>query len=157
MYLRLFYPNLRTRYLIYFGMVFVVLFYTSSLLVEAINCTPRQEKTWNETSLSKRCGRDLILGYFMAALNVVSDFYLLAIQFPVVWKLQMPLRRKVGVCAMFMTGLLYVFCCPALFNPSKLMVHTRACICSAIYTYFRVHAALSLDVLWNITPIMITS
>jgi len=57
--------------------------------------------------LALHCNHDrsspqfLILGYFMAAFNVVSDFYLLAIPIPVVWKLQMPLRRKVGVCAIF--------------------------------------------------------
>jgi len=105
MYLRLFSPSRRTRYLIYFGMVFVVFLYTACLLAEAISCTPRQGQTWIEASLSKGCGGDLILGYVMGAFNVVSDFYLLAIPIPVVWKLQMPLRRKVGACAIFMTGL----------------------------------------------------
>lgn len=56
--------------------------------------------------MSRRCGRDLTLGYVMAAFNVLSDFYLLAIPIPVVWKLQLPLRRKVGVIAVFMTGFL---------------------------------------------------
>ena len=106
MYLRIFSPNLQTRYLIYFGMVIMVLFYTACLLVEAISCTPRSGETWIEAQLSKRCGRDLTLGYVMAAFNVVSDFYLLAIPLPVVWKLQLPLRRKIGVSAVFMTGFL---------------------------------------------------
>ncbi|KAL9596411.1 MAG: hypothetical protein Q9179_004623 [Wetmoreana sp. 5 TL-2023] len=117
---------------------FVVLFYMACLLVEVISCTPWPGQTWLEASLSKRCGRDLVLGYVMAAVNVVSDFYLLAIPIPVVWNLQMPLKRKIGVSAIFLTGFM-------------------ACICSTINTYFRVHAAASPDVIWNITPVVITS
>ena len=87
-------------------MTFNVLFYTAFLLVGAISCTPRSGETWIVAVVSKRCGRNLTLGYVIAAFNVLSDFYLLAIPVPVVWKLQLPLRRKVGVSAIFMTGFL---------------------------------------------------
>ena len=87
-------------------MTISVLFYTACLLMEAISCTPRSGETWLVAQMSRRCGRDLTLGYVMAAFNVLSDFYLFAIPIPVVWKLQLPLRRKIGVSAVFMTGFL---------------------------------------------------
>lgn len=92
MYLRIFSPDLRTRYLIYFGITLMVLFYTACLLTETISCTPRSGETWLDVARSKRCGKDLTLGYLMAAFNVLSDFYLLAIPIPVIWKLHLPLQ-----------------------------------------------------------------
>ena len=106
MYLRIFSPSRPTRYLIFLGITFIVLFYTACFLTEVISCTPRPEESWIEALESKRCNKDLTLGYVMAAFNVLSDFYLLGIPIPVVWKLQLPLRRKVGISAVFMTGFL---------------------------------------------------
>ena len=48
------------------------------------------------------------MAYIQGIFNVVSDFYLLILPIPVVWQLQMPSKRKIGVCAIFMTGILYV-------------------------------------------------
>jgi hypothetical protein len=106
MYLRIFSPSRRARHLILFGITLITLFYMACLLTETISCTPRLGETWMEAASSKRCGNDITLGYVMAAFNVLSDFYLLAIPIPVVWKLQLPLRQKVGVSAVFMTGFL---------------------------------------------------
>lgn len=157
MYLRIFSPSLRTRYLIYFGIPFLGLFYTACLLVEVISCTPRSGETWLEATSSKRCNTDLTLGYVMAAFNVTSDFYLLAIPIPVVWKLQLPLRKKIGVSAVFMTGLLYVTFGSINLEGTKADMVNRACLCSVVNVYYRVRAAQSLDATWTIIPILITS
>lgn len=104
MYLRVFSPNIRTRYLIHFGTVIVVLFYIACLLVLIISWTPRREETWMQAVNSNDAGRNLVLTYVMAAFNVVSDFYILVLPLPVVWRLQMPMRRKVGIYGVLMTG-----------------------------------------------------
>ena len=44
--------------------------------------------------------------YIQGVFNVVSDFYLLLLPVPVVWNLQMPLRKKIGILTIFTTGLL---------------------------------------------------
>ena len=106
LYLRLFAPNRNTRFLVLFGIGFTALFYTSCLLVEAIACSPWHGETWIEAQLSKRCGRNKLLGYVMAIVNVVIDFNLLAIPIAMVSKLQMPLRKKVGLCILFASGFL---------------------------------------------------
>lgn len=50
------------------------------------------------------CRRTRELGIAIGVVNVVSDLYLILIPLPAVWCLQLPLRRKVGVVAMFLTG-----------------------------------------------------
>lgn len=42
----------------------------------------------------------------MAVLNVVSDFYVLALPLPAVLGLKMQARKKIGLVALFSTGLL---------------------------------------------------
>ena len=41
-----------------------------------------------------------------AGINIFSDFYLLFIPVPVIWKLQLSIPRKIGIIAIFMTGIL---------------------------------------------------
>ena len=43
-------------------------------------------------------------------INVVSDFTILLLPIVEVWRLQMSIQRKIGVSAVFATGLLYVRC-----------------------------------------------
>lgn len=38
--------------------------------------------------------------------NVISDFALLFLPIPMLWKLQMTLKKKMGLCTVFATGLL---------------------------------------------------
>jgi hypothetical protein len=41
-------------------------------------------------------------------LNIISDVAVLLLPQPQVWKLQMPLKRKIGVSIIMMLGVLYV-------------------------------------------------
>ena len=41
-----------------------------------------------------------------AGFNMVSDLYLLAIPLPLIWNLRLSASKKVGICAIFLTGLL---------------------------------------------------
>lgn len=106
LYLRLFGPNKRTRYLIYFGLIFTTLFYTASTLLPIIACSPWKGETRLQSMASARCATDKTLGYVMTVINVISDLYLLALPVPVVWNLQMSTHKKVSVCAVFMLGFL---------------------------------------------------
>lgn len=39
-----------------------------------------------------------------STLNLVSDVYILCLPLPILWKLHLPTRRRVGLMAMFGTG-----------------------------------------------------
>ena len=106
LYLRLFEPDWWTKSLIYFGIISILAFYTATTVTFGVLCIPRSGETWAESSFSTRCGKSIVMTYIQGIFNVVSDFYLFVLPIPVVWQLQMPLRKKIGVSAIFMTGLL---------------------------------------------------
>ena len=107
LFLQLFSPNQRTRYLIYCGIAFTGMFYLACALVEIIACTPSKGQSWLEASSSSRCANDRVLGYIISIVNLASDLYLLVLPLPVVWQLQFTQRKKVAVTAVFATGILY--------------------------------------------------
>lgn len=94
------------RYCVWFGIIFAALFYSSGVIVPFIMCGPYRGRDWLEASQTTRCMRLENYGLATGVVNILSDFYLLIIPIPAIWSLQMPTRKKVGVCAMFMTGLL---------------------------------------------------
>lgn len=106
LYLRLFYPNRTIRGFIYFGMVSFGIFYIFCVLFPIIACSPRKGETRLMSQSSSRCAQDKVLGYIIPVFNIISDHYLLFLPISVVWKLQMPTRKKIEVCAVFLTGTL---------------------------------------------------
>lgn len=101
-------PDRWTRSFIYFGIgvIFIVYTVTSSITVGL--CIPRKGERWALALPSSRCRDTMVTSYVQGIFNIVSDLYVLVLPLPVVWKLQLPLREKVGVSAVFMTGFLSV-------------------------------------------------
>jgi hypothetical protein len=106
LYLRLFSPDRCTRNLIYFGLVVTFLVYLGTTVATGAFCIPRPGESWFGAVISLRCSKGLFMAFVQGIFNVISDFYILVIPVPVVLKLQLPLRKKIGVCAIVMTGLL---------------------------------------------------
>lgn len=106
LYLRIFPLSHRVRGFVYFGIASTGVFYTFATLFPIIICSPRRGETRFVSQFSARCARDNTLGYIMTVFNVVSDHYVLAIPMPVVWKLQMPTRKKIEISAVFLIGIL---------------------------------------------------
>jgi len=81
-----------------------LLFYLIIDIFAISACVPR-EKIWNPL-MSGHC-IDTDSEYKATGIfNVVSDFAVLILPIAPLWRLQMPLRRKFGVSAIFATGLL---------------------------------------------------
>ncbi|MCJ1455824.1 hypothetical protein MMC28_006181 [Mycoblastus sanguinarius] len=89
-------------------MAFLLLFYTGTFIAYAVLSIPRQGQSALQSILSVDTARDIPLGITQGAVNVASDFYIFCLPIPVVWKLQLPPQRKLGMLATFMTGLLVV-------------------------------------------------
>ncbi|MCJ1433381.1 hypothetical protein MMC27_002741 [Xylographa pallens] len=81
---------------------------------------------------------DQRLSVAMGAFNILSDFYILCIPFPAVWSLQMPRRRKVGVSAIFLTGI-------------------AACISSILGLAYRLKLSESIDNTWTVIPLWVVT
>ena len=105
LYYRLFARHQWIRYLIYIGIGSVAAMYTASMIVYGYLCLPRSGQSWIEAGLSSRCHKQFIMiGYVRGPFNVLSDLYLLFLPLPAVWQLHLPLRKRVGIAGIFLTG-----------------------------------------------------
>lgn len=68
-------------------------------------CNPR-EKAWNQLIKHGHCFDFTALFKSTGVFNVISDFAILILPIRSVWKLQLPLKKKIGICAIFATGFL---------------------------------------------------
>ena len=87
-------------------MIFLSLFYTSTFIAYAVLSIPKRGQSQLAAILSVDTAKDIPLGITQGAINVASDFSIFCLPIPVVWKLQLPRKKKVGVLMIFMTGLL---------------------------------------------------
>ncbi|KAL8804142.1 MAG: hypothetical protein Q9223_005900 [Gallowayella weberi] len=98
LYYRIFAPDRMTKNLVILGIIYCFVLYTSYLLLTFLLCQsqiiPYCKHQWNLFLLTT------------SGLNVFGDFYLLAIPLAAIAKLHMPFREKLGVSAIFFTGLL---------------------------------------------------
>lgn len=110
LYLRIFSRIRRTKILIYFGIGFNMVFYITNFALILYFCGPSPGSRSMIKSMARhRCVVDSRnLGTVQASFNIFSDIYLLCVPIPVVSKLQLSGKRKIGVYAMFMTGSLSV-------------------------------------------------
>ncbi|CAL8574676.1 hypothetical protein XPA_000631 [Xanthoria parietina] len=136
LYLDVFRPNQALRYAIYFGMVFVTLFYTGTFIAFCVLAIPRPGETLIGTILSNNVASLIPISVAQAAVNVASDFYIFLLPIPGVVQLQMPTRKKIGVCAIFATGSL-------------------ACLASIMGLYYRTRLDRDTDVTWSLVDILI--
>ena len=83
--------------------VMLVYYFTDAVLSICI-CTPR-EKIWNPL-MEGHCLDQNTAWKFHAVFNVVSDFLILLLPLPSVWKLQLPCKKKILITSIFATGIL---------------------------------------------------
>ena len=83
------------------------LFYLTNIPTEIWICIPR-ERIWDPTVDGHCLNNDAVI-VTGGVINVISDFAILLIPLVCIGRLQMPLNRKIGISAVFATGLLQVF------------------------------------------------
>lgn len=105
LYYRLFSQYRWMRNLIYIGMGVIAANYFATVIVFGYLCIPRRGHGWIETFLHPRCQKQfIVISYFRGPFNVLSDVYLLLLPLPAVWHLNMPLRKRIGIAGIFLTG-----------------------------------------------------
>lgn len=99
LYYRIFAPDRVAKYLVYLGILYCFVLYTSSLLLTFLLC--------QQSMLGPACKDELNLFILITSgLNVLGDIYLLVIPLAAVAKLHLPSRQKLGASAIFFTGLM---------------------------------------------------
>ena len=82
-----------------------LIFYVVAIGFAIALCTPR-EKIGNPLLQRGHCFSFDALFQASGIFNVVSDFAILILPMPCVWKLRMPLKKKILMTAIFATSLL---------------------------------------------------
>lgn len=128
LYYRIFAPDRVTKYLVFFGIFYCFILYTSFLLLTFLLC---------QSLLTLSCQHqwDMFL-LTTSGLNVASDAYLLIIPLAAVAKLHMPTKQKLEVSAVFFAGML-------------------ACLSGVLALYYRIQLLYVQDLTWHFTPLLV--
>ncbi|KAF2490215.1 hypothetical protein BU16DRAFT_470007, partial [Lophium mytilinum] len=95
------FPTRTVRRLCYSLMVASTLYYLLVIFKALILCNATQ-LAWNNRS---HCSKHLMPIYIaVGTINVVIDVIVVALPMPILWKLQLPWSRKIGLFAMFSLG-----------------------------------------------------
>jgi len=106
LYYRIFARNRWTRIAIYLGIAFNGLFYLASCVALIVLCVPRRGESWTSIGYATRCTHAEAMGDVQGIFGLISDLYIFILPLPVLFSLQMTLRKKLGITAVFLTGLM---------------------------------------------------
>lgn len=96
-------PKKGFRMGVYVTMALVVAYNTALMLVLIFSCRPIA-KSWDFTITTGTCVNRPAVYISTGALNVVTDFLILLLPLPMIRGLQMPLRQKLLLGAIFSVG-----------------------------------------------------
>ncbi|KAL8634261.1 MAG: hypothetical protein Q9228_008145, partial [Teloschistes exilis] len=102
MYLRVFSVNKRFRYATWATMFFVCGYLLSNFWTQLFGCSPRS-KYWIPDTPG-HCINYTKAGQAYGSMNIASDLLIFILPLPIVWRLQMPLKERLGVLLIFMSG-----------------------------------------------------
>ena len=101
---RLFSPTRSFGWFVYIGIAWATIICLVSVAVAGALCAPRSGESFGSMTVAKRCTHEDVWAVVQGSLTVPLDFYILYLPIPMVWNLQLSLRKRVGVIAIFMTG-----------------------------------------------------
>lgn len=110
LFLRIFAPSRRCRLMVWAGVVFTVVSYVALLAAWTACSVPGPDDgNWNDPVFFAKVGRRTPTpSVALAVVGIVSDFYVIAIPLTVVSRLNLSFAKRLGLSALFATGLLYV-------------------------------------------------
>jgi hypothetical protein len=104
---RTFGPNRIFRIAVWCVAALVVGLWLASTLAAIFQCTPISF-FWNKNQPGT-CFNANAFVLVTSIINVVTDFIIVVMPMPIIWKLDMPRARKIGVCGIFLLGGVVVF------------------------------------------------
>ncbi|KAF2232168.1 hypothetical protein EV356DRAFT_257882 [Viridothelium virens] len=142
LYLELFSPFRWLRITAICGILISGLYFFGITIAFAILCSPlhgHSQMDYFNALLAPRCqNHDIGMAISNRAGHLATDVFLILLPLPAVWSLHMPFKRKLGVSAMFLTGILGL-------------------IASTLGLYYQVTLEYRSDTTWDLIPAWITS
>lgn len=85
-------------------MMGVIMCYSIAILFSVIFPCKPISANWDVTITDGKCADKTKIYLATAGLNVITDILILALPIPMVWNLQMPRRRRIGLVGLFALG-----------------------------------------------------
>ena len=148
LYLELFAVNKQTRIMIAIGITLITSQCIATITGQAVLCVPKPGVSWEIGDATHNCMviADLF-GICMAAISLSSDLFVIYIPMPVVWGLQLPLRKKVGISVIFFTGVLWGLLLSCLYSSAN--EQHSACLASILALVYRIRQYQDKDNTWE--------
>lgn len=108
LYLWIFRQNAWTKMGVYIGAFITTIFYLGVGIARLVLVTPSHGTPWMESVLRKQQDRSADLSVPQAAVGLGIDLYILILPIGRVSQLHISTRRKIQVCLVFTTGILFV-------------------------------------------------
>ncbi|MCJ1475922.1 hypothetical protein MMC13_004586 [Lambiella insularis] len=105
LYLRLFGRSPPFRWACYFGIAFYFVSNIIDIPLYAVYCAPAPGNPWASMDTLEKCAQLEWISLFYGGINIASDLYIIILPMPMIWGLQMSLERKLGIMAIFTSGL----------------------------------------------------
>ena len=99
----------QARIMVAIGIIIITSQCLAGIIANAILCVPKPGVSWEIADDTHNCivVSDL-LGVILGAVSVFSDLFVILNPIPVVWQLQLPIRKRIGISVIFITGILWV-------------------------------------------------
>lgn len=107
LYFKIFRVNKPMRLAIYFGM-FLNLLHWGQFFSSPYYCAPNVGESWEEVISSGSCASTMVVAYTQGGVSLATDIYIFVLPIPMVLKLQMTLKKKMQLLAVFLTALMFV-------------------------------------------------
>lgn len=104
--LRLFSSSRTLRYLVYFGLLWATITSIIVMVAGGILCAPRHDESNGDLTLIMRCAHETTWALVQGVLDVALNFFILFLPLPIIYKMEMGQKKKIGVIAILMTGLM---------------------------------------------------
>ena len=98
-------PNRSLGISCYIALAVNVAFGASTIMANCLICRPITYR-W-VSSVKGSCGDQKSLDMYTAILNLVQDFVVVILPMPILWRLKVPLERRVATICLFGMGILY--------------------------------------------------
>ena len=110
-YLRIFAPTRKGNMFVYVGVHLCIwtnlMFYSIDTVFDIAACTPRR-KIWDPLMRTGHCHNIDAILQASGLFNIISDVAILILPMPCVWRLCLPLKKKILMTMIFATGFLWV-------------------------------------------------
>lgn len=105
LYLRIFKTVTWMRYSAWGAIIFLGCTYGSMVPVYAVYSLPYGNEKWDLT-LAAKVGKADKMAITTGAINVATDIFMIVLPLPIIMKLNLSLRKRLGLAAVFLTGII---------------------------------------------------